>query len=151
MQVINYSNCLIGEVLDRPGKKSHTSMLETFFVYTLALCMPSFKKKYPLKRLEKSYKLFVVVTLQQWKVCNFLPDVSGLIFSWKLAYKEPSYIVYKKRPQRRSMWLHPWPVQNFANQASHCSALLIGWIHLCSRVYIFLNNIHFWFLLIFFY
>ena len=54
--------CLKGEGLDGPGMKSHTSMLGTFFVYTLALCMPIFKKKSPLKRLGKSYKLFIVVT-----------------------------------------------------------------------------------------
>ena len=64
--------CWIGEALDGPGMKSHTSMLRTFFVYTLALCMPIFKKKSPLKPLGKSYKLFIVVTL--------------------LAYKEPRYI-----------------------------------------------------------
>ena len=81
--------CLIGEVLDGPGTQSHTSMLGTFFVYTLALCMPIFKKKSPLKRLGKNCKLFIVVTL----------------------------------------------LQNFADQASHCNALLIGWLHLCSRVY----------------
>ena len=52
--------CLIGKVLDGPGMKSHTSMLGTFFVYTLALCMPIFKKKSPLKRLGKSYKLWVL-------------------------------------------------------------------------------------------
>ena len=56
--------CLIGEVLDGPVMKSHTSMLEMFFVYTLALCTPIFKKKSPLKRLGKSSKLFIVVTFQ---------------------------------------------------------------------------------------
>ena len=40
--------------------KSHTSMLGTFFVYTLALCMPIFKKKSRLKRLGKSSKLWVL-------------------------------------------------------------------------------------------
>ena len=55
--------CLKGEGLDGPGMKSHTSMLRTFFVYTLALSMPIFKKKSPLKRLGKSSKLFIVVTL----------------------------------------------------------------------------------------
>ena len=53
--------CLIGEAVDGPRMKSHTSMLEMFFVYTLALCTPIFKKKSPLKRLGKSYKLFIVV------------------------------------------------------------------------------------------
>ena len=52
--------CLIGEAVDGPRMKSHTSMLEMFFVYTLALCTPIFKKKSPLKRLGKSYKLWVL-------------------------------------------------------------------------------------------
>ena len=52
--------CLIGEAVDGPRMKSHTSMLERFFVYTLALCTPIFKKKSPLKRLGKSYKLWVL-------------------------------------------------------------------------------------------
>ena len=59
--------------------KSHTSMLGTFFVYTLALCMPVFKKKSHLKRLGKSYKLFIEVTLQQWKVWNIFPEISAKI------------------------------------------------------------------------
>ena len=53
--------CLKGEGLDGLGMNSHTSMLRTFFVYTLALSMPIFKKKSPLKRLRKSSKLFIVV------------------------------------------------------------------------------------------
>ena len=57
--------CKIGEVLDESGMKSHTSMLGPFFVYTLGLCMPIFKKKSRLKRLGKSSKLFIVVTLLQ--------------------------------------------------------------------------------------
>ena len=57
--------CLKGEGLAGPEMKSHTYMLRTFFVYTLALSMPIFKKKSPLKRLGKSSKLFIVVTLLQ--------------------------------------------------------------------------------------
>ena len=52
--------CLIGEAVNGPRMKSHTSMLGTFFVYTLALCMPIFKKKSRLKRLGKSSKLWVL-------------------------------------------------------------------------------------------
>ena len=37
--------CWIGEALDGPKMKSHTSMLRMFFVYTLALCMPIFLEK----------------------------------------------------------------------------------------------------------
>ena len=39
-------SCLIDRVLEKAGMKSHTTfMLRTFFVYTLALNMPIFKKK----------------------------------------------------------------------------------------------------------
>ena len=67
--------CLIGEVLDEPGMKSNASFLGTFFVYTLEVPMPIFKKKSPLKCQGKSYKLFNVVMLLQWKDCNFFPDI----------------------------------------------------------------------------
>ena len=68
----------------------------------------------------------------QWKVWNISPDVSGEIFSWKLAYKEPRYI-QKRSPtsQHRSMWLHSWLVQNFADLASHCSTLLYIYAAVC--------------------
>ena len=45
--------------------------------------------------------------------------------------------VYKNRPQHRSMKLHPCPTQNSAFQASHCSALLMGCVKYCSRLYTF--------------
>ena len=80
--------CLIGEAVDGPGMKSHTSMLGKFFVYTLTLCMPIFKKKSPLKRLGKSYKLFIVVTLLQ-------------TFQWRFFLENwhtKSQGIYKKRP-----------------------------------------------------
>ena len=54
--------CLKGRILDGAGMKSHASMLGTFFVYTLALCMPIFKKKSSLKRLGKSSNISIVVT-----------------------------------------------------------------------------------------
>ena len=41
--------------------KLHSSMLGTFFVYTLALSMPILKKKPPRRFLEKMPKLFIVV------------------------------------------------------------------------------------------
>ena len=84
--------CLLDEVLDGPGTKSHTSLLGTFFVYTLGPRILIFKKKFSLKRLGKSSKISIVVTLQQWKFWNFFPDVSGKIFSWKLEYVVPRCI-----------------------------------------------------------
>ena len=52
--------CLMGRSLSGALINLHTSMLGTFFVYTLALCMLIFKKKSRLKRLGKSSKLWVL-------------------------------------------------------------------------------------------
>ena len=52
--------CLIGEAVDGPRIKSHTSMLEMFFVYILGLSMPIFKKKSTWRFLGKSSKLWVL-------------------------------------------------------------------------------------------
>ena len=81
--------CLVVRVLSGAGMKSHTSMLGTSFVYTLALSMPIFKKKPLRKFLEKSSKLFIVVTfflkigihsakvysknVPNIEVCDFIP------------------------------------------------------------------------------
>ena len=97
--------CLIDRVLDGTGMKSHSSMLGKFFVYTLAICMPIFKKKSPRR--------FFLENCHTW--CQG---------------------IYKKRPQHRSMWLHPCPVQNSVYQASHCSPFLKVSLNFCSRVYI---------------
>ena len=48
--------------------KLHTSMLGTFFAYTLALSMPIFKKKSLRIFLGECFKLCIVVTLRQYKV-----------------------------------------------------------------------------------
>ena len=52
--------CLIGEVLNGPGMKSHTSMLGTFFVYTLALCSmyANFREKIFAKISGKKFQTF---------------------------------------------------------------------------------------------
>ena len=52
--------CQIGEVLDEPGIKSHTSKLGTFFVDTLGLSMLIFKKKSSPRFLGKSSELWVL-------------------------------------------------------------------------------------------
>ena len=91
--------CLIDRILNGARMKSHASLLGTFFVYTLALCMLIFKKKYSLKRLRTSYKknfLFYVV-----KFGTFSKTFHGIFFSWKLAYIVPWCI--QKHPQQRSM------------------------------------------------
>ena len=35
------------------------------------------------------------------------------------------------------MWLYSWLVQYFADLASHSSTLLIGWLHIWNRVYVY--------------
>ena len=62
--------------------------------------IPIFKKK-SLRRF--------LVTLLQWKVWYFFPEISAEIFSWKSAYLVPRYIL--KGPQHRRMQLHPCPAQ----------------------------------------
>ena len=39
--------------------------------------------------------------------------------------------------QHSSMWLYPCSAQDYVYQASHCSALLIGWLNFCTRVCIY--------------
>ena len=52
--------CLIERALSGTRIKLHTSMLGTFFVYTLGLSMPIFKKKSLQRFLGKSSKLWVL-------------------------------------------------------------------------------------------
>ena len=77
--------CLIERILDGAGMKSHASMLGTFFVYTLALCMPIFKKKYFLELFPRRFMedFFLKIGIRSPKVyrmnvpnieeCNFIP------------------------------------------------------------------------------
>ena len=130
--------CLLDEGLDGPGMKSHTSLLGTFFLYALGPRMPIFKKKSSLKRLGKSSKLFIVVTLLNTyneKFGAFSQTFQARFFleNWHTQ----SQGIYKKGPQHRSMRLHSWLVQNFADLASHSSTLLIRWLHYCTRVYVY--------------
>ena len=54
--------CLVDRVQSVAWMKLHTSMLGTFFIYTLALSMPISKKKSSRRFLEKMPKLILVVT-----------------------------------------------------------------------------------------
>ena len=67
--------------------------------------MPIFKKKSSWRFLGKSSKLWVL-----------------------------HKVIWKKRLQHRSMKLHPCPAQNSVFQASHCSALLIGYVKYCFSI-----------------
>ena len=42
--------------------------------------------------------------------------------------------------EKAKCYIDQWPVQDFAFQASHYSALLIGWLHLCAREYVGQNR-----------
>ena len=55
--------CLMGRSLSGALIKLHTSMLGTFFVYTLAQNMPIFKKKSSFRFLGKSFNFFILVKL----------------------------------------------------------------------------------------
>ena len=65
-----------------------------------------------------------------WDIPQLL---TGEIFRWKLAYLEPR--VLQKNPQIRSIWPLPCSSHNSVYQGSHCSALLIGCVKFCSRLY----------------
>ena len=99
-------------------------------------CKKIVKKQNSSARLDsifykyKNSDSILLVTLLQWKVWNFFPEISAKIFSWKSAYKNVP------NAQHRSTWLHPCSAQNSVYQASHCSALLIRWLNFCCRVYI---------------
>ena len=118
--------CLIDRILDGAGMKSHASWP---FV-----CR--FSRKNIHWNVWDNFQTFHCSNVMlQWKGWNSFPGFSGRIFfleNWYTQFQG----VYKKCPQQRRMWPHPCPVQNFVYQASHCSTLLIGWLNLCSRVYI---------------
>ena len=65
---------MIDSVLGGAGVRSNSSMFGTFFVYTLALCMPIFKKKSSRIFLVESFKLLIVCskyTLGEFEVTIF--------------------------------------------------------------------------------
>ena len=97
-------------------------MLGTFFVYTLALSMPIFKKKSRLKRLGKSSKLWGLHKK------SFLCNTQSLeLFPRNL----------RKDFFLKIGILHPCPAQNSVYHASHCSSstLIIGCVNLFGCLY----------------
>ena len=90
IEVVSHYNGYLDRLSCRRGRGEVTYFfVGTFFVYILTLSMPIFKKKSSRRFLGESSKHFIVVTLLQWKVWNFLPEISTKIFSWKLAYIVP--------------------------------------------------------------
>ena len=125
--------CLMARVLSRAGMKFHTSMLGTFFVCTLGLSMPIFKKKSLWRFPGKSSKLFTVLMLLQWKAEDFFPEISTKIFSWKLACLVPKCI---QVPNLEVCKFIPALLRTLIFQAIHCSTLLIRCVKFCSCVYV---------------
>ena len=77
--------CLVDRMLSEAWMRLHTSILGSFFVNTLALSMPIFKKKSLRMILDKMPKLFIEVTLlfktENDKVVIFLqPNVFSPLF-----------------------------------------------------------------------
>ena len=75
--------------------KSHTSMFGTFFVYTLALCMPIFKKKSSLKRLGKKFQNFHCSNVTTMKSLELFPRRFREDFFLKIGIRGSK--VYTKR------------------------------------------------------
>ena len=64
----------------------------------------------------------------------FFPEISAKIFSWKLTYIHCAK-VYTKNVLSIEVFINPCPAQNAVSQASHWSALRIGCVKYCSRLY----------------
>ena len=99
--------------------KVHSSMFVTFFVYTLTLSMPIFKKKSPWRFLEKVWpKLFIVLTFihrRRYWVRDVEPnfekgysdkceECTSEICGWQLPI---DYGSKWARFYRRSLWMVP--------------------------------------------
>ena len=138
--------CSVVGSLSGTWMKLHSSMLGTFFVYTLTLSMPIFKKKSPRRFLEKMPKLFIVVTLLQWKVWNFLPEISAEIFSWKLAYLV-SRCIQKRPPTKKNVTSSMFhsdfrlPSKSLKYFTYRVCNFMASCVHICA--YIFFSNFYF--------
>ena len=94
--------CLMDRSLSGALIKLHTSMLGTFFVYTLAQSMPIFKKKSSRIFLGESSKLCIVVTSE----CGFFCPVFQIIFISGLANECPPW-KRKMKNEQRGTWTRP--------------------------------------------
>ena len=81
--------CLIHRVVRGSGAGPHTSKLATFFVMPLALTIPICNKKSHPTWAVECHKLFIEVTLLQWKFWDIPQLVSDVIFCCKSAYLVP--------------------------------------------------------------
>ena len=110
--------------------KSHASMLRAFFVYTyLGTLYADFQEKIFPETSGKKLQTFHCSNVTTMKSLELFPRHFREDFFLKISIKCQG--IYKNYSQQRSMmWLHPSPIQSFVHQASHCSALLIGWLKL---------------------
>ena len=69
--------------------------------------------------------------------CQICPELLVEIFFSKLAWVMSGDRNNKKCPQLTIIWTHPCHAYNSVYQGSHCSALLIGCVKFCSRLYMY--------------
>ena len=102
--------------------------------------MPIFKKKSSRGFLEKTHKLFIVVTLLQWKFWNFFSRNLRKDFLLKIGILSAKVYTKKVPNIVVDMWLHLCPTLNCVYEASHCSTLQIGCVNLFGRLYLLLSE-----------
>ena len=99
-----------------------------------------FSKKNLRRAVEKTVKLWVLHKndfLCNTRFLSNFPELPAEIFFRKLAWVMSGRQGHnKKYPQLTSIWTHPCHAYNSVYQGSHCSALLIGCVKYCSRLYI---------------
>ena len=140
-QVQNITHTLLvkhyNDLLDRQSSEGGRDEVTYFYVgeYTLALCMPILKKKSLRRFLEETSKLFIVLTLQQRKVWNFSPINIREDFFLKISIHRAK-IYTKNVPNIEVCNFLPPPLRTLSIQASHCSALLIGFVKFCTWLYV---------------
>ena len=129
--------CWIDEVLDGAGMKSLTFYAGDVFCIYLGSLYADFQEKIFPETSGKKFQTFHCSNVTTMKSFELSPRRFREVFFLKIGIQRAK--VYTKNVPNIEvrMWLHPWPVQNFAFHASHCSALLIGWLHLWNRVYIY--------------
>ena len=108
------------------------------FLYTLALSMPIFKKNLCGDFWEKvpNFTSLHCNNVTTMKSLELFPRNHREDFFLKIDILSPK--VYTKNvPNIKVCDFIPGPssVHSFTDQASHCSTLLIEWLHLCARVY----------------
>ena len=128
-------------LIDRVLGGSHSSMLETYFAYTLALSMPIFKKKIFAEISGKKFQTFHCSKVTTMKSLELLPRNLHEYFFLKIGILSakvntknvPNIDVCNFNPAPRVT--STCPAQKSVYQARHGCNLLIGCVKFCSRFY----------------